>query len=1138
MEALQTGIVVYRASRLEALLEPLEALLAKYPPKHLLGSPTVLAAHPGMKRWLGLALARRRGPRGVVANLDLQLPTTWFDARVREELGLSAISLEPYRRESLRWRIHAVLPSIDDDTVRRYLAGNDGRRRFQLADRIAAIFSRYMVYRPQWLSHWQQGMFDVPEPNFLAPIWRRIRADIGSAHRGELIARLIERRQAAPVGTPLEPVHVFGLSHLPPSELAILRAESRHRLIVLYVPDPSIVFWAGLGNARAHLARLLALGVGDDSERELLSLGHPLLSAWGRMGHHFGLRLHEGIDDVLLETRHGEDEAREPESRRLLHRLQQDIRLSHSDLLKAETLLAVEARDDDSLRIHGCHTRVRELEVLHDAIRDALTRDPDLDPSDILVMSPMIADYAPLVPSVFGGARKEGKGLPLHLADVALRRSHDVLDAFATLLQMPVSRVSAPQVLDLLSVPAMRRAFGIDADALERLRAWLTDARVAWGLDASARERLGLPAFAEHSLGWGMDRLLGGYVFGDSVSDDVAKQVGLWPVEGVNGAEVEALGAMDRLLCQIDRICGLARSTQPLSRWRGELQALLSALFRPDLEDHAECEAMAALERTIESLKLGTSPEIDPEIDYSVLRDLLNERLDAAPERQPYLIGGITFSGMVPQRSIPFRMIALIGMNDGDFPRASSDGGIDLMTTHRQLGDRDVRSDDRYLFLETVMAARARLHISYLSEGVRDGKPRNPSAPLAELMAYLDDRAGIHGDLRETPRPWFVQHPLQPFDARYFDQSDPRLFSYERGFARMVRAASLDSGRFAAAPREHLIDDVLKSRGAGGDTEIPLRRLLDFFRRPSELLLKQRLGLRLDALERDALGDTEPLLGRFDAIDRVPRALVFDALERACFTVPEQAPDALRLSGRMPPGALGGAAYRDARDQAMTLLALAADTADLVDGLPARTTIALDQRVGDFVVQGTSASVYSRGDAWMLFDVFPGKGDSELGFKEKLPVFLEWALLRLKYPEQPVRVVLLAEPEKRATSTRWHEQLNAFDARFTRDDLGHRVERLLRLWQIAQSETAWYFPGTSWAVASAKQGKARDEGEKRWQGSDHASGERDYAPGYARVLAQGVDLFAGQDWANLQGLAEVLRDCIDFTDGDSEIDHD
>ena len=174
----------------------------------------------------------------------------------------------------------------------------------------------------------------------------------------------------------------------------------------------------------------------------------------------------------------------------------------------------------------------------------------------------------------------------------------------------------------------------------------------------------------------------------------------------------------------------------------------------------------------------------------------------------------------------------------------------------------------------------------------------------------------------------------------------------------------------------------------------------------------------------------------------------------------------------------------------------------------------------------------------MLFDVFPGKGDSELGFKEKLPVFLEWALLRLKYPEQPVRVVLLAEPEKRATSTRWHQQLNAFDARFTRDDLGHRVERLLRLWQIAQSETAWYFPGTSWAVASAKQGKARDEGEKRWQGSDHASGERDYAPGYARVLAQGVDLFAGQDWANLQGLAEVLRDCIDFTDGDSEIDHD
>ena len=226
---------------------------------------------------------------------------------MRDELGVSAISLQPYRREALCWRIHEMLPSIKDATIDRYLGTHDGRRRFQLADRIAAIFTRYMIYRPDWLSQWQAGRDDIPEPNFLAPIWRRLRSEIGVAHRGELIAQLIERRRRAPSSTPAEPVHVFGLSHLPPSELAILRAESLHRLVVMYVPDPSVEFWAGLGNDRARLAQMLQLGVSDESERELLSLGHPLLSAWGRMGHHFGIRLHESVDDVVLETRHGED---------------------------------------------------------------------------------------------------------------------------------------------------------------------------------------------------------------------------------------------------------------------------------------------------------------------------------------------------------------------------------------------------------------------------------------------------------------------------------------------------------------------------------------------------------------------------------------------------------------------------------------------------------------------------------------------------------------------------------------------------------------------------------------------------------------------------------------------------------------
>ena len=139
-------------------------------------------------------------------------------------------------------------------------------------------------------------------------------------------------------------------------------------------------------------------------------------------------------------------------------------------------------------------------------------------------------------------------------------------------------------------------------------------------------------------------------------------------------------------------------------------------------------------------------------------------------------MGGVPFCGMVPQRAIPFDVVCVLGLDEGAFPRRPSDGGIDLMARIRRVGDRDVPGDDRYLFLETVMSARKRLHLSFLGQGVRDGKPRNPAAPLAELLAELEHHAGITPGDEDALRPWLVRHPLQPFDARYFDAGQPALY--------------------------------------------------------------------------------------------------------------------------------------------------------------------------------------------------------------------------------------------------------------------------------------------------------------------------------------------------------------------------
>jgi exodeoxyribonuclease V gamma subunit len=1140
MDSIENGIVVYRASRLEALLDPLQQLLDLVPPAHVLAPQTVIAAHPGMRHWLSAALARRRGPGGIVANLRITLPSAWLDELATAQLGEQQMSLLPYRRDHLRWRIHEALPSVDDAQVRGYLGGADpARRRYQLADRLARLYGQYLVYRPDWLLAWQRGVDDVPEPTFMAALWRQLREAIGAPHRGELVetlARELARQPQRQLGA--EPVHLFGVSHLAPAELALLRAVARLRPVILYVPDPSREYWAGLRGERAHLReQAQRTDFGIESEQFFLEMGHPLLANWGRMGQHFMLGLHAFDEAIRMDVRHWQDEAPdEDEGDGLLQRLQESIRQLDLSLLEPLAGGNAHALADRSLRVHLCHTRLRELEVLRDALLRELAERPDLQPADIVVMAPDIQAYVPLLSAVFGEPGRHGGPLPYHLADVAVARSHPMLEAFGRLLATPQSRLGAPELLDLLQVPEIARALGLDGAELDTLSAWLRRSRVAWGLDGAFRAGFEVPAIDDYTFAWGMDRMLAGYAMGDEGGQAWALPDGeIAPVEGVHGPQATILGALDRLLLELAALHRDAQLPRSASAWGARLENLLDALFRIDPRDRAAVDAIGLLRRFIHATALETAASgLDPQLDFAVVREVLRERLAAAPERQRFLIGGVTFCGMVPQRAIPFRVIAVLGLNDGEFPRQPSDAGLDLMQRHRRLGDRDVRNDDRYLFLETVMAAREVLHLSYLGEGVRDGKPRNPAAPLAELLDLLErqaDQREEHGAADEQlagtdqiGHPWRIKHPLQPFDARYFDGADPRLFSFDPGYAAMVRSAQrpspfLDPAALAQSPP----DDA---------APVALRQLQAYYKDPARQLLAQQLDLRLDALEDDRLQSQEPLSANFAAIERVSRRLFFDAVQTD-FQLPAQPPAWLRLTGLLPPGRLGAQAWEGERTQVQALLELARVHPLFQHGAPLRQPQQLDGLQAGLPIEGTLERAYVAHDVWWLFDIYPGKTEAALTFKERIPFFIEWALLRLLTPPVTlVRACALTIDHAHP----WQDALNAWDEhlvllaqaddqpalRARLDALAARVAQLLELWRHAQRQPLAYFPKTSWAALDADKPHAATAAW--WSSGFGHVGERDYAPGYARLLAGDQRFEPGQpDYEELRALALRLH---------------
>ncbi|WP_158885506.1 exodeoxyribonuclease V subunit gamma [Rhodanobacter sp. L36] len=1124
MKGNPSGLIVHRGSRTERLADELARQLEAQRPAHPLAAQTVVVAHPGLQRWLLGRFAQRPGPNGahgIAANYDMILPWQWFERTARRMLGDEALIGGAYRHEALRWRLLMALPSLTAPEVDNYLSGDDAARRsFQLAEHMAGLYTQYLIYRPEWMLEWERSTARRPR-DWQAALWRQVQGTIARPHRAQRSAALLEALREEDASANDWPLHVFGVSHLPPDVLQALQAYALHTPVHVYFPDPCREHWVYLRDRRFLLARQ------DDPEALYFEVGHPLLVALGRIAQDFCLTLDEA---EAIDERDPMDEAEPlPGETSLLAQVQSSIRCMAPELVGKSVREQIDAgslakdvlpalRDDASLRVHACHTRLRELEVLKNTLLRSLADDPTLQHRDIVVMAPDISAYAPYLAAVFGEPaqyRVDPLHIPWHLADVGLSRAHPLMSAFAQVLDVAQSRFTVSEVLDFLDVPAVARRFAIDSGSREAVERWLRRSRVAWGLDADMKAQAGGAAVDANSWKFGFDRMYAGWIVGEN--DDGALLDGILPLDGVSGIAVESVGQLDRLVGELRRARDEFATAKPLSAWSEWLLQLIDALFLADLRDDAENNALDALRRLAASLGTQASEVgMNTSLPWSVVREAVRGALDAVPERQAFLLGGVTFCGLVPQRSIPFRAVCLIGMNEGEFPRPGGDAGLNKILAQPRRGDRDTRSEDRYLFLEAMMSARDILHISFIGEGVRDGKPRNPAAPLAELLQFLDEQHGL-AQAGDMPRPWILRHPLQPFDARYYERDahgqpkhDPRLFSYEPAF--LKKNATLASPPFLSNRAEVSEENARK--------DISLAALHRFWRDPAKDALLRTQGISLESLDQQAWPDREPLEPRVSRIERVEHRLLFDALAAGLDAPPVEPPAWLAQSGMLAGGAIGEEAYTTLRASLGGLLGEARETFSGAVAVPAAQPIDLD--LGDGVrLTGVIDRVFRTADGdLLLFDAQPARA---AGLKELLSFYIDWSALKLAgHTALRGEYLELASDRRKARRSPLLSPVLAQDVRQLREGL----KQLIEIYMAADRQPLLFFPRAAQAYAVAKPDQRLAKAASAWEGDDfNHGGERDFAPGYAALLTRGLDLFDPRSAACAAFIAATERVC-------------
>ncbi|MGM0692678.1 MAG: exodeoxyribonuclease V subunit gamma [Pseudomonadota bacterium] len=891
--ALQPGFMVIHGNRLEAL----RGLAVEWMRRHPLGpleNETILVQSNGISQWLKLALAedRAQGGAGIAAALDVTLPARFLWQAYRVVLGEEQVPpVSPFDKPRLVWRLMRLLPALIDSPtfapLARFLEDDDDlRKRHQLAERLADLFDQYQVYRADWLTAWAAGEDVIltargetrplaEEQRWQAELWRALRDDILQVQgpeglvssRAAVHERFLEACQSLdpasrPPGLPRR-VLVFGISSLPAQTLEALAAMARGSQVLLCVHNPCRHYWADiiehkdlLRAERKRQQRRPGMPA-DLAETELHLHAQPLLAAWGKQGRDY-LRLLDEFDEQqayrglfegealridLFDSPLGETpEEAEPS---LLRQLQDDILELRPLAETREAWPAVDPARDRSLRFQVAHSALREVEILHDQLLAAFSKDPTLKPRDILVMVPDVDQYAAAVQAVFGRLDADDpRHIPFTLSDQASRHRLPLLIALEQLLRLPELRLSVSDLLDLLEVPAVRARFGIPEGGLPTLRRWIEGAGIRWGLDARQRQSLDLPeGLTANTWAFGLRRLLLGYAVGDAAE---GHWQGIEPYDDIGGLEAALAGPLVALLDTLEAQWQTLAEPCDVPTWGERLREMLAACFQADSDQ--DLMALTRLEQALDAWQESAEEAgLSEPLPLSVVREHWLAQVDEESLSQRFLAGAVNIATLMPMRAIPFRHVCLLGMNDADYPRVQRPLDIDLMAQDYRPGDRSRREDDRYLFLEALLSARDRLSISWVGRSIIDNSEQPPSVLLGQLRDHLARGWRLAGHEEEADGQALLaalttEHPLQPFSVEYFREGSS-LATYAHEWRELHRPDAEPPPAPAAEP------PMAPFRQ---ESPLTLSQLGHFLKAPVQAFFNTRLKvyLEIDAMER------------------------------------------------------------------------------------------------------------------------------------------------------------------------------------------------------------------------------------------------------------------------------------------------
>ena len=1061
------GLNIFTSNRLEILAAQL-AQQMKTPVSESLQPETIVIQSAGMERWIFQQLARYNG---ICANIHFPFPNTFLDHIARQVMPDDE-QTSLFEPDVFMFKIMKALPQCTNrpgfERLRAYLADDSKRlKQLQISSKLADLYDQYQVFRPEMIIRWEQGENpEHDEDHWQAELWRQLQDGRQHLHRASQQKNLIEYLQIHPELFPNLPQRffMFGISYLPRFHLETFAALSEVVETNVYLLTPCQEYWGDIvSQKQKQRIRRTYLHSAEVVTELHLEEGNRLLASMGSHGKDF----HTVISSFDFQIN---EKYQDPECTSLLSCIQSDIlnlrdrrpvpaiTNDPNDSMTATTREPVLAIDpsDTSIQIHCCHSPMRETEVLHDNLLAMFEADSRLRPKDIVVMTPDIDTYAPYIQAVFDTAFDERLHIPFSIADRAAREQGRLIDGFSSFLELKDSRFSVSRVLRLLEARVVREKFRLNRRDIDIVERWIRDTRIRWGIDANHRRMLDLPAVAENTWYAGIRQLLLGYAMPGNhqrMFDDIV------PYDAVEGSDIHSLGKFLDFCEAVFRFARGLSAAKSLRSWSVYLKRLLDEFFQPAEEIQREFKSLRTI---LDNLgQRQTDAAFDEMLEFEPIRFYLEHQLDKLHSSSGFMTGGVTFCAMLPMRSIPFKVVCLMGMNSDAFPRDSQPLSFDQITQHPMPSDRSRRNDDKYLFLESIISARHTFYISFVGQSIQDNSRMPPSPLVSELLDTIEKGFEMPGqNIRERVLRY---HCLQAFSAEYFTKKSP-LFSYS---SENCDAAAFINTNKTALP---LITQAipLTAPEKAELRHLDIETLCRFFSHPTRFLLQQRLGIYLE--------QTDVLTEKREDFELKPLDRFHVGQRLLNIRMSGHDLDACRMAqmarGHFPHGNVGTLMYNK--------------MSSAVEQFAGRVETLQERRIAE--------------PTEMHINI------DELNLRARMPQIYENGLVQYRYANQRAQDLLelwiyhLVLCDKVNTELPQTSLMLFKDSAWQFDPVEHPrsiLAELLNAFTVGLEKPLHFFPSTSFVYAFQQQINDRSEKEamaaarRNWFGNDYSRGESD-----------------------------------------------